>query len=372
MQPQMHYATWAEVDLGAIAGNVRFFRKTTQRAVMAVVKANAYGHGAAPVARAALEAGASWLAVARAGEALELREAGLAAPILILGYTSPARWMELIRAGVSLTVWSEAQIAELAAAGRQAGEPAHLHLKVDTGMSRLGTEPEQAPLLAEKIRKLEGVLFEGIFTHFARADEADPAPTDAQSTRFRKVVEALEHAGMRPPWVHASNSAGTLRRPEAWYDLVRVGIAMYGLEPSRACPLPETIRPALAWKSSLAMVKTLPPGRGISYGHVYTTTRDERIGTIPVGYADGFRRIEGNVVLVRGRRVPVIGRVTMDQIMVQLDGVPEAQVGDVVVLIGRQQEECISAEEVAERWGTINYEVTSGLAARVPRLYIGP
>jgi alanine racemase len=372
MDPQALYSTWAEVDLGAIQGNLRYFGERTGRAVMAVVKANAYGHGAVPVARAALEAGARWLAVARAEEALELRAAGLEAPILILGYTPPAQVPQMVGSRVSMTVWSQEQIRGAALAAREGGGTARLHLKVDTGMGRLGVQiMGEALELARAVRAAQGVLLEGVFTHFARADEADPQPTDRQLARFRRVVEALEGEGLRPQWVHAANSAAALRRPETWYDMVRVGIALYGLEPSPHCPLPEAIRPALAWKASLAMVKIVPPGRGISYGHQYITSRAERIGTVPVGYADGLRRVEGNQVLVGGVRAPVVGRVTMDQVMVQLDGVPLARPGDEVVIIGSQGDERIRAEEVADLWGTINYEVTSGIAARVPRLYHG-
>ena len=180
---------------------------------------------------------------------------------------------------------------------------------------------------------------------------------------------SLDAAGIQIPLVHAANSAASLSRPSVYFNCVRVGIALYGLHPSAECPLPPSIRPALSWKSIIAQVKTLPPGRGVSYGHEYTTSHSERIGTVPVGYADGFRRTAGNQVLIRGQRVPVVGRVTMDQVMVQLDSVPDAREGDEVVVIGEQESGGITAEQVADRWGTINYEVTSGIAHRVPRLY---
>jgi len=231
-------------------------------------------------------------------------------------------------------------------------------------------KPEEATRLAQEAGRIPSVHLEGVFTHFAKADESDPASTDSQLMIFREIISSWESSGLRPPLVHCANSAAALRRPEAWYDLVRVGIAMYGLHPSSVCKLPGVVRPALTWKSSLSQVKVLPPGRGISYGHIYTTSSEERIGTVPVGYADGFRRVEGNEVLVGGKRVPVVGRVTMDQIMVQLDALPNAQPGDEVVIIGSQGAERISAEDVADRWGTINYEVTSGILKRVPRLYL--
>jgi len=361
--------TWVDVDLGAIEHNVRRTRQITDTAVLAVVKANAYGHGAVPVARAALRGGASWLAVARLEEGLELRRCGLQAPILILGYTPSAQVESAVRDDISLTVWTPAQVVQAARAAGQVGKQARLHLKVDTGMNRLGAPPEEAFTLAEQIAAEERVIFDGVFTHFARADESDPRPTDEQAQRFYGLIERLEAARLRPRWVHAANSAAALYRPDARFDLVRLGIAMYGLHPSAEAPLPPDFRPALSWKSVLSHVKTVPPGSGVSYGHRYVTARHERIGTVPVGYADGLRRLDGNVLLVRGRRVPVIGRVCMDQIMVQLDAVPQAAVGDEVVLIGAQGNTRITAEEVAGIWGTINYEVVCAIGARVPRVY---
>jgi alanine racemase len=363
------HSTWARVDLNAIETNVSYFLESTGREVLAVVKANAYGHGAVPVSNAAIRAGATWLAVARVDEALELREAGIDARILILGPTPPERVDAMTSADVSLTVWDAAQIDAVGDAAARMNKPARLHLKVDTGMSRLGVQVSSAGELAYAIFHHPALEFEGIFTHFARADEVDAEPTRAQLDGFRELVDALASQGLRPPLVHSANSAAGLAYPDAWFDLIRVGIAMYGLQPSSSRRLPGTFRPALSWMSSLAMVKTLPPGKGVSYGHVYTTAREERIGTVPVGYADGYRRVQSNEVLVRGRRVPVVGRVTMDQIMLQLDAIPEAQVGDEVVLLGIQKQASITAEEIADVWGTINYEVVGGISKRVPRIY---
>jgi alanine racemase len=336
---------------------------------MAVVKANAYGHGLAPIAQESVRSGASWLGMARSDEALELRRAGLNGPILLLGYTPPGQYAEVIANRVSLTVWNFDQIQAASAAAATIGEPARVQIKVDSGMSRLGIQAEDALELARAASTTSNIIFEGLFTHFAKADEIDPAPTDAQERRFQALLQALDAAGLRPPLVHAANSAAGLTRPSACFNLVRTGIAIYGMHPSAECLLPPEFRPALAWKATLSQVKSLPAGRGVSYGHIYTTQGNERIGTVPVGYADGYRRVPGNWVLVGGHRVPVIGRVSMDQIMVQLDAVPQACAGDEVVLIGSQGEERITAEEVAERWETINYEVTCGIAARVYRLY---
>ena len=369
MNPQDSYSTWVEVDLGAIEENVRYFLQSTGSQVMAIVKAEAYGHGAVQVAKTACNAGASWLGVARAGEALQLRAAGIEAPIFLLGWTPPARIEPLIKADVSMTFWSDAQLTDISRAAEKAGLQANIHLKVDTGMSRVGIKPEEATRLAEEAERNPNVRLEGVFTHFAKADEAEPTPTESQLRIFREIVSSWESSGLRPPLVHCANSAAALGRPEAWYDLVRTGIAMYGLHPSSECKLPGVFRPGLTWKSQLSQVKVLPPGRGISYGHIYTTASEERIGTVPVGYADGFRRVDGNEVLVGGKRVPVVGRVTMDQIMVQLDALPTAVPGDEVVIIGSQGDERISAEDVADRWGTINYEVTSAIMKRVTRIY---
>jgi alanine racemase len=338
---------------------------------MAIVKANAYGHGAVKAARGALRGGASWCGVARIEEALELRRAGLECPILILGYTPPEQLPEAVAGRISVAVWDEVQVAAAASAAERSGHPARLHLKVDTGMHRLGVQPEDALHLAARLAATPGIIFEGLFTHFARADEADLSTTRQQEALFLQTLEQLESGALRPPLVHASNSAAALVSPTARFDLVRLGIAMYGLHPSDECPLPASFKPALSWKAVLSHVKSLPAGSGISYGHEYTTRSKECIATVPVGYADGFRRARPNQVLVAGVRLPVVGRVCMDQLMLRLDGLPSARPGDEVVLIGRQGSELISAEDVARRWDTNNYEVVCGIGARVPRLYLG-
>ncbi len=363
-------SNWVEVDLSAIHGNIQYYLEHTHVQVMAVVKANAYGHGAIPVVKTALSAGATWCAVARVEEAVELRKAGIECPLLLLGYTPPDRYDEMIANQVSITIWDPIQLNLASQAAERVGKTAHLHLKVDSGMSRLGIQAEEAVDLARCLAAAPGVFFEGVFTHFARADESDPTPSDLQEKRFNSAIQAMDSAGVRPPLVHAANSAAGLTRPSAYFNLIRPGIAIYGLHPSAECPLPSEFRPALQWKTVLSQVKTLPPGRGVSYGHIYTTRATERIGTLSVGYADGFRRASGNLALVGGKRVQVVGRVCMDQVMVQLDGVPEAVAGDDVTLIGRQGNETLWAEELARNWRTINHEVVCGLTARVPRYYI--
>lgn len=365
------HSNWLEIDRAAIAGNVRVLRQRTGVEIMAVVKANGYGHGIVPAARAALRGGATWCGVARVEEALELRKAGVDSPILVLGANAAGRLQEAIGERISMAVWDLRQVEAAAAAASGTNEGARLHLKVDTGMSRLGIAPERAVELADRIHSTAGVGFEGVFTHFARADEGDPTPTESQERLFGEVLSGLQAKGLQPRWVHAANSAASLSRPSAFYNMVRAGIALYGLNPSPECRLPDGMRPALAWKAQLTQVRLSPPGRGISYGHVYVTQANERIGVAPVGYGDGYRRVPGNRVLVGGRQVPVVGRVCMDQIMIQLDSVPEAEEGDEVVLIGQQGEGRITVDELAERWGTFNYEVVCGLSARIPRVYHG-
>jgi alanine racemase len=363
-------ATWADVDLACITANTQYVVRIAAVPVMAVLKADGYGHGAMPVAMAALRGGATWCGVARSEEALDLRRRGLDCPILLLGWAPNDLLHELVASSVSLTVWSAAQVDEIAAAARTLGRTAKLHLKVDTGMTRLGVEPQEAVKMARRIREAEGVELEAVFTHFACADDPASGVTASQEASFRQVVASLSDAGLRPGLIHAANSAATLQHPTTRFDLVRLGIALFGIEPSPTCPLPPELKPALTWKAVLTQVKVVPPGRGVSYGHHYTTTRQERIGAVAVGYGDGYRRTDGNVVLIGGRRVPVVGRVCMDQLLVQLDGVPEAKMGDEAVLIGTQGQERLRTEDIAAIWGTLSYEVVCGITDRVPRRYV--
>jgi alanine racemase len=363
-------SNWLEIDRGAIIENASHLLKLTGVRLMAVVKANGYGHGITEVVRVAISTGATYCGVARVEEAFELRRAGIEAPILVLGYTPDEQLADAIGRNVTLTIFHPEQVEALFAAARVVGRPALVHVKVDTGMSRLGAQPAIAYKLMGQLTEAPAVEVEGVFTHFARADEPDDPTTVLQERRFLDLLAEIEAAGLRPPLVHAANSAAALTRSSTHLDMVRIGIALYGLDPSTRVPLPEGFQPALAWKAHLTHVQEYPSGTGVSYGHVYKTRGEERVGVVPVGYGDGYRRMEGNAVLIHGQRVPVVGRVCMDQLMVQLDTVPEAKVGDEVVLLGDQGDEYIRAEEIAERWETINYEVVCGLGARVPRVYI--
>jgi alanine racemase len=369
MRPDKIYSTWIKIDLSAIENNIGAIRELTDAQIMAVVKANAYSHGSVPVAQAALRGGATWLGVARIEEALELRNAGLGCPILVLGYTPDEMISTAIEENVSMAVWNREQVGIASNSAQSQGVNSRLHLKVDTGMSRLGEEPEHTPALAELISSSPSVIYEGIFTHFARADEKDRSTTDDQEDIFRQVLSQLTKAGLVPPLVHAANSAALISRKSSHFTMVRPGIAIYGLHPSKECILPSNFRPALAWKTIISQVRTFPPGRGVSYGHEYITKSSERIGTLPVGYADGFRRVPGNRVLIGGKQLPVVGRVCMDQILVLLDDIPGVKEGEEVVLIGSQGQGVITAEQVADRWGTVNYEVICGLGPRIPRVY---
>lgn len=363
--------TWLEIDLEAIAGNTRRLQSIVGPDVrlMATLKADAYGHGAVRVARTVVQQGVFALAVATLGEAVVLREATIDAPVLILGYTPPWQVRDALRHGLRLTLFDADVAREISVAAQELQLPAIVHVKVDTGMARLGLQPDEVPAFLHFARELPGITVEGLFTHFATADSADEGFAREQLRRFNTLLAVLTAEGLRPPLVHAANSAAILRLPEAHFDLARPGLAIYGLSPSPETPLPSGFRPALGFKTEIAQVKTLPPGSPISYGGIFVTERQSQIATIPVGYADGFRRSPGwRSVLVQGLRVPVVGRVAMDYTMLDVTDLPDVRAGDEVVLIGRQGADYISAEEVAEWLGTINYEVIATILPRVPRM----
>lgn len=361
--------SWIEVDLSAIQSNYQHLQSISQRPVMGIVKANGYGHGLVETARALRSVGAEWLGVARIEEALALRAANDTGRLLVLGFTHP-QWIEQAAAeNISLTVFSADTADQYATRLSNTGMQANLHLKVDSGMGRLGVFAEDAVELLHAFQQHTSLTVEGMYTHFARADEPQAGTTEQQLFRFDQAVQAACAANLRPRLIHASNSAAAIYFPQAGYDLVRCGIALYGLDPSPQAPVPSNFRPALAWKTRLTYVRDVPANWGISYGHRYTTRSQERIGALAIGYADGFRRRLDNVVLIHGKRVPVTGTICMDQCMVNLDSLPDAKAGDEVVLIGQQGTERLRAEDLAAAWGTINYEVVCGLSARLPRIY---
>jgi len=347
---------------------------------MAVVKGDAYGHGAIASARVAVESGAAWLGVVTLEEALELRRAGFTEPILILGPASPAQARTIVENNITTAVF-EAEVAEaLAAAGRRAGRPARGHLVVDTGMGRVGVTPNQDGVArALRLASLEGLVIDGVYTHYSTADEADKTFSRRQTALFDQFLDLAARAGLAFAWRHAAASAALINLPEARYNLVRPGISLYGLFPSADVDHSRVdLRPVMSWKSRVMYVKRVPAGTPISYGRVHITDRPTLVGTVPVGYADGYqRRLTGQAaVLVRGRRCPVLGRVNMDHIMIDLEAAGEARPGDEVVLMGRQEDsrtgaaDCVPAEELAGLCGTIVNETVSMVGRRVPRVFI--
>jgi len=366
--------TWAEIDLDAIRFNVRAFQKHVgpKVEIIAVVKANAYGHGAVPVARAALEAGAARLAVHRVIEGIELRRAGITAPVLVMGYTPPSGAELITRWGLTPSLMTIEFAQALSARATALGVRVPVHVKVDTGMSRYGLQPEEVNDFLLALRRLPGITLEGMFTHFATADSADQSHLRRQLAVFNDVRAAVSEAGIYIPCLHACNSAAAMRLPEAHFHAIRPGISMYGLKPSDEWEPVFEIRPALTLKSLVSRVRTLPAGAGVSYGRTYITERPTPAALVPVGYGDGYHRILSNKgsVLIRGKRARILGRVCMDQFVVDVSDIPDIQQDDEVVLVGSQGEERISAEEVARLAGTINYEVTTSLLPRVARIYL--
>jgi alanine racemase len=367
--------TWVEVSLDALHHNITAFREvlSDKIAIMAVVKADAYGHGAVEVAKQAMASGADYLAVAFLDEALELRQAGIDAPILALGYTPPEGLELARRHRVTINAYSDEVLQAMAALSPQ-GEPLCVHVKLDTGMGRIGLHNEdEAALFIERVLQLPNVRLEGLFTHYANADELDKTYTLEQHRKFTRMLRHFDEKGIRFRYIHAGNSAAAIDTPELTYNMVRLGISMYGLYPSEEVARERIeLKPVLSLKTGIVHLKTLPPNSGVSYGTIYHTQTDEAIATLPIGYADGFSRLlTGKAhALIRGKRVPIVGRICMDQCMANVTGVPDVRQGDEVVIIGEQGGIRISAEDVATQLGTNNYEVTCMISHRVPRVYV--
>lgn len=369
--------TWAEVSLDAIAHNAGLFRKQAAQGcrVMAVVKANGYGHGAVQAAQAAIRAGAEYLGVALVDEALQLRAAGISQPILVLGYTPPRGVEAAVRHGITLTVYTEDVLREAIACAKKQRREARVHMKFDTGMTRIGLPSAEAVIgMAEQAAAAAPfVALEGLFTHFADADGPDPAFTLEQFARFSACIDALEARGLHIPIKHCCNSAAAMRFPRMHLDMIRVGIALYGLYPSARLRLPEyPLRQAMQLKTKIASLQRIEPGRTVSYGRTYRAATERIAATIPVGYADGLSRALSNCgyALVRRQRVPIIGRICMDQAMLDVTEAEGIRAGDEVVIFGGNGVEAsISIDEVAAWMGTINYEVVCLIGSRVPRVY---
>lgn len=365
---------WADVDLDAVRRNVRALRAAVAPTrLCAVVKANGYGHGAAAVGSAALEAGADWLAVAHVDEAVALREAGIAAPVLVLSEPRTDEIEAAIATGARLTVYSSACVAAIAKSVRAQRTPAvPVHLKVDTGMHRVGAAPADVVPLAKAITDLAEVELEGVCTHCPVADDPDDPFTRQQLDHFEAVLDELRASGIDPGIVHAANSAAALVVPESRYDLVRCGITVYGIPPAPRLAGAVELAPALTLASEVSFVKRVGPGEGVSYGLRQRTPSATVLATVPVGYADGvFRSLSllGQQVLIGGVRRPMIGVVTMDQLMVDCGPRATVEVGDPVVLLGAQGDERITPDEWAARLGTVSYEVVCAIGDRVARRY---
>jgi alanine racemase len=368
--------TRAEIDLGALSRNVRTLRGVAPgTGMLAMVKADAYGHGATLVAPALESLGVELLGVALVEEGLTLRRAGVVGEILVLGGAYEGGWEAMAEANLTPAVFRENHLVSLSAAAARLGSQPRAHLKVDTGMARLGAQPEEVQALLERAKALH-IDIEGVMSHFANADLADGVVTERQLELFQTVLKAVQGAGFRPRWRHLANSAAMVAlspsRDGTVLNLVRPGLALYGVSPAPWIVPPQPLEAVLSWKTAVVHLKTVPPGTAVSYGGTWTARRPTRIATLPVGYADGYPRRFSNraQVLVRGQRVPVVGRVCMDLCMADVTDVPGASLGDEVVLLGRQGSAEVGAVELAGWLESIPYEVLCGVGARVPRVAV--
>lgn len=373
-----HKRVCAYVDLDAIQWNLRQIHKGTleHTKIIAVIKANGYGHGAIPIARKTEKLEFLWgFAVATAEEAYALQDAGIRKPILILGYTFEEDYEEICSRKLIVPVFTYEMAKKMSETAQRQKSIQEVHLVVDTGMTRIGfRDDERAVRECVEISKLPGITITGMFTHFARADEFDSRPAESQLERYQAFADKLEAAGIPLCWRHCSNSAGIMNLPSANLDIVRAGIILYGLLPSQEVHRDRiSLRAALTLKSHVVFVKDVEPGTPVSYGGTFVAPRKMRIATIPVGYGDGYPRSLSNkgYVLIHGKQAPIVGRVCMDQFMVDVTCIPGVQVEDVVTLIGKDGEENITVEELGELSGRFNYEFVCALAPRIPRIYLG-
>ncbi len=367
---------WVEIDLTALAHNVSQLRKflSPHTELMAVVKADAYGHGAIAVAKTALKHGASSLAIATLSEGVQLRQAGLDASILILGAINAPEDIKAVAAWqLEPTICNTQQALIFSRTLKAIGATLPVHLKLDTGMSRLGTNWQEATEFVKLVQKLPNLSLKSVYSHFATADDPDPTIMNLQHQRFRSALAELKTNGIIPPYLHLANSAATLSDRSCHYDLVRVGLALYGLYPSPHLSSTIDLQPVLQVKAKIAQVKTLPPGTGVSYGHRYVTNKDTKIAVVGIGYADGVPRNLSNRLkaIVRGQLVSQIGAITMDQMMLNVDCLPDLQPGEIVTLIGTDGDITITADDWANSLDTISWEILCGFKHRLPRVYKG-
>lgn len=365
-------AAWAEIDLDAVAHNCRALKAWVgdKTQLLAIVKANAYGHGALPVAQTALESGATWLGVNFCDEGVQLRQAGITAPILLVGYT-PAWQAETVVKHRLIPTVNSLEVAQALNSFTSPADPLPVHVKVDTGLSRYGMMPDEIVPFVQRLAQMPGLRLQGLFTHFASADIADKTSARKQLQVYQETLARLKQAGISIAVRHVAASGASLDMPETHLDMVRCGIVIYGLYPSDAVSRSVALRPALGLKARIARMREIPAGASVGYGATFVCERPTRVALVPLGYADGVRRPYSNKgsVLVRGRRARLLGRVSMDQLSIDVTDIAGVAEGDEVVLIGRQAGAEITADEMAAVMGTINYEVLVGLPARLPRVY---
>jgi alanine racemase len=366
--------TVCTIDLDALRWNFRQAREKVgaQVKILSVVKADAYGHGAHRVAETLVEAGTNALGVATLEEGIALRERGIAAPVLILAGAYPDSFDELVRHGLTPTVFDAENLDRLEEKARRRDKPLDFHLKVDTGMGRIGFLANDIAAWLPRLKKSTPLRLAGLFSHFSQSESVEGEYTLRQLELFKRTVERIRGAGHDPGLIHLANSAAIITLPAAYFSMVRPGLMLYGAYPSAAMAEAIALRPALAWKSRLVQLKKVPKGTAVSYGQTFVTRRESLIATLPVGYADGYRRLGSNraEVLVRGRRAPVAGRICMDLTTIDVTDIPGVAPGDEVVLLGEQNGERISADEVARWADTIPYEIFTSIGARVPRVYL--
>lgn len=373
MDPAEKRWAWSEIDLGAVARNVGTLKGLLKPGTrfMAVVKADGYGHGGLEVARAALAAGADRLGVATVDEAMRLRAGGITAPIHLLSEAPPAAAQTLVERDVTPALYSHAFAAALADAASRQGRVAPFHLKIDTGMNRIGVRAEEAADFVESLRGMSGLRMDGVFTHFATADVPGDWEFDRQLERFSSAVLQMRDRGIDPGIVHAANTPATILHPETHFDMVRCGIAIYGLHPADSTHGVIELEPAMTVKARVTRVARLAMGEGVSYGFTWHAPAPVTVATLPIGYADGVRRsLSGRIeVLIDGRPCKQVGRVCMDQLMVEIPRGLDVEVGDEAVLIGRQGDHALTIEQQAALLSTIDYEVACGYGARLAHVY---
>ena len=373
MELNLKRPAWIEIDLSALEENYKFIRSKINKntKIAAVVKANAYGHGAVQVAKKLSQLGVEYFCVGSPDEGIELRNIGIKKPILVLAEVLASQFQDIIEGDLIQTAASLKTLKALNEAGSKADKIIKVHLKFDTGMGRIGFFPEELPEIYNLAEELEYIKVEGIFSHFARADEQNKEFSQLQLQRFKTALTRIRAAGYKLPQLHIANSAAVIDLEKTSLDLVRPGIMLYGLLPSDQLRNEAEIKPLLSFKTRIVQLRSLPAGSAVSYGSTYKTDSEEKLAVLPIGYKDGYPRLLSNQgeVLIRGQRAPIRGRVCMGQTIVSVDQIKNAEVGDEVVLIGHQGDEEISAAEIAELCGTINYEIVCNLSERLEKVY---